>query len=77
VVWDRIEEKIRQGHTYHTAIDSLYEQYGQDLSLTAIINKNEEGTKTLGLYFSFSNGLSILVWFVHISLSKSFVIGTL
>jgi FtsZ-binding cell division protein ZapB len=39
VVWDRIEEKIRQGHTYHTAIDSLYEQYGRDLSVTAIINK--------------------------------------
>jgi hypothetical protein len=39
VVWDRIEEKIRQGHTYHTAIDSLYEQYGRDLSVTEIINK--------------------------------------
>jgi hypothetical protein len=25
VVWDRIEEKIRQRHTYHTAIDSLHE----------------------------------------------------
>jgi hypothetical protein len=39
VVWVKIEELIRNGHTYLTAIDVLYEKYGRETSVTRIINQ--------------------------------------
>ena len=47
VVWDRIAELIKRGHTYLSACDNLYEQYGRDLSITKIINimRNERSQR--------------------------------
>jgi hypothetical protein len=39
VVWDKVQEMIRRGHTYHTAIDELYQKYGEQSTVTEIINR--------------------------------------
>ena len=39
VVWDSVAEQIRRGYSAQTAIDRIYEVYGQELSVTQIINK--------------------------------------
>jgi hypothetical protein len=39
VVWDRIAQMIRQGHTYLTAIDEIYQVYGESSTVTEIINR--------------------------------------
>lgn len=39
VVWDKIMELIRTGHTAQTAIDAIYDVYGQHRTVTAIINE--------------------------------------
>ena len=38
VVWDKIKEMIRRGHSNHTAIDELYRTYGERTTVTEIIN---------------------------------------
>jgi hypothetical protein len=38
VVWDKIIELIRAGHTAQTAVDTIYDVYGNDKPVTAIIN---------------------------------------
>ena len=38
VVWDKIQELIRRGHTHHTAIDEILRTYGEDKTVTEIIN---------------------------------------
>jgi Transcriptional activator of glycolytic enzymes len=39
VVWDKIAEMVRQGLSYHVAIDEIYRVYGQRNKVTEIINK--------------------------------------
>jgi hypothetical protein len=39
IVLDKISELIRQGHSHLTAIDEIYETYGREKTVTAIINK--------------------------------------
>jgi Transcriptional activator of glycolytic enzymes len=39
VVWDKIAQMIRQGHTYLTAIDEIYRVYGESSTVTEIINR--------------------------------------
>jgi hypothetical protein len=39
VIWDKIIQLIRRGHTYHTAIDEIYRVYGVESTVTEIINK--------------------------------------
>ena len=39
VVWDKIIELIRAGHTAQTAVDTIYDVYGCDKPVTAIINE--------------------------------------
>ena len=40
VVWDSVAEQIRRGYSAQTAaIDRIYEVYGQELSVTQIINR--------------------------------------
>lgn len=38
VVWDKIKELIRRGHSHHTAIDEIYRIYGEQSTVTQIIN---------------------------------------
>jgi hypothetical protein len=38
VVWDKIAHLIRQGHTYLTAIDEIHRVYGENSTVTQIIN---------------------------------------
>ena len=39
VVWDSVAEQLRRGYSAQTAIDRIYEVYGQELSVTQIINR--------------------------------------
>jgi Transcriptional activator of glycolytic enzymes len=39
VVWDRIQTMIREGHTSETAIDTIYDRFGREKSVTKIINE--------------------------------------
>ena len=39
IVWDKILELIRHGHSHLTAIDQIYETYGRDATVTTIINR--------------------------------------
>jgi hypothetical protein len=39
IVWDKISELIREGHSHLTAIDEIYDTYGRDATVTTIINK--------------------------------------
>lgn len=48
VVWDRIEALCRQGETYHTAADALYEIYGRNTSVTDIINRMRREKSGIG-----------------------------
>jgi hypothetical protein len=38
VVWDKVQEMIRRGHSNHTAIAELYRTYGEKSTVTEIIN---------------------------------------
>ena len=39
VVWDTVAALVRAGFTAHTAIDKIYEVYGQDKTVTQIVNQ--------------------------------------
>ena len=39
VVWDTVAALVRAGFTAHTAIDKIYEVYGQDKTVTQIVNE--------------------------------------
>ena len=48
VVWDAIAALVRAGHTSDVAIDRIYEIYGQNQSVTAIINRMRRDRRTHG-----------------------------
>ena len=39
LVWDTVAALVRAGFTAHTAIDKIYEVYGQDKTVTQIVNQ--------------------------------------
>ena len=39
VVWDTVAALVQAGFTAHTAIDKIYEVYGQDKTVTQIVNQ--------------------------------------
>ena len=39
VVWDKVAELVRAGHTAQVAIDRIYQAYGRNQSVTTIINR--------------------------------------
>jgi hypothetical protein len=48
VVWDKIAELIRAGHTAQTAIDRIYQAYGVNATTTHIINQMRRDRLTGG-----------------------------
>lgn len=48
VVWDKIAQLIRRGHTYHTAIEEIYRVYGPETPVTEIINRMRRDRATGG-----------------------------
>jgi hypothetical protein len=50
VVWDAIAALVRAGHTADVAIDRIYEIYGQNQSVTAIINHMRRDRRTQGVH---------------------------
>ena len=48
VVWDKIAEMVRAGHTAQVAIDLIYEVYGAATGVTNIINTMKRDRKTGG-----------------------------
>lgn len=39
VVWDRVLELIRHGHSNTSAVDEIYKVYGRELTVTSVINR--------------------------------------
>jgi hypothetical protein len=48
VVWDKIAELVRAGHTAQVAIDRIYQVYGQASTVTSIINQMRQDRRTGG-----------------------------
>jgi hypothetical protein len=48
VVWDKIAELVRAGHTAQVAIDRIYQVYGQASIVTSIINQMRQDRRTGG-----------------------------
>jgi hypothetical protein len=38
VIWDLVSELLRSGHTNISAVDSIYDTYGREATITSIIN---------------------------------------
>jgi hypothetical protein len=56
VVWDKISEMIRAGHTSNTAIDAIYDAYGRaSMSVTAIIIQMLRQDKRTGCHPTSTN----------------------
>lgn len=47
VVWDKISQLIRAGHTSQTAIDMIYQAYGVNTPTTRIINQMRQINKVV------------------------------
>jgi hypothetical protein len=48
VVWDAVNSLIRRGYSVHTAIDKIYDVYGQEKNVTQIINQMLKDRRTTG-----------------------------